>query len=359
LRITATSQRELTAEIQPLKEKIETTIDNALEESADPTDPEAFGRQRDEYLRPLLNLANAVGREMRAAADKLEQDEVADAGKAETAAVERLDELFMALTDYPHLLERAIEEQETLVDRVTLAVDNPDGQPKLDAPDVAWRQRFVADWARMLVLKARSGLARFQPRDVASGSDETANGQQTDQEETGPDKTATEVQAAVGNQALQEQLRPLRESMEKAVELGPQVAELVESAAAELDKNQPGEALPHQAQALKLLREIAEPLRREQPQQEKEQEKDKQDEQNQPEQPKEEKKPKEDQKKEETQEEPRQGQQQQEKRQRQPISEKEMQALLQNVRERKRKRDEELKKIRAFIARPPGVDKDW
>ena len=71
-RITATSQQELTEEIEPLKQKIETAIDKALAESADAPDQKTFQERRDEYVQPLLDLADAVGRDMLAAADRLD-----------------------------------------------------------------------------------------------------------------------------------------------------------------------------------------------------------------------------------------------------------------------------------------------
>jgi hypothetical protein len=250
---------------------------------------------------------------MLSAAQNLEDDQVAQAGRAETAAVEKLDELYMALTDYPQLLERAIEEQQTLVDRVTIAVDSPEKQPQLDTPDVAWRQRFVEDWARMLVVKAK---------------------------------------------ALQERRKPLRQSMENAVQLAPRVANLTAAAAEQLDNNQPGEALPQQEEALRLLREIAKPLR-EQRQQE-QQNKDNQEQQERQQQQEQQKKDRnQEQEKKQDEQQQRHGNQQQERLQRQPMSEEQLQALIENVRERKRKRDEELKRIRAAVARPAGVDKDW
>ena len=46
-------------------------------------------------------------------------------------------------------------------------------------------------------------------------------------------------------------------------------------------------------------------------------------------------------------------------KQRRQLSQKQIQALLENMRERKRKRDEELKKIRAFLGGRSEGDKDW
>jgi hypothetical protein len=356
VRITATSQRELAEEIEPLKRKIEAAIDEAFKAQGGGTEQGLTEEDRKARLDPLLELADAAGRQMLSAGSRLEQQQLAEANDAETDAIKRLDELFMDMTDFPHLLERAIEEEQTLVDNVATAVENSDQAALLDTPDLAWRQRFVEDWARMLAIKARAGLSRLNTLGVAvvPGDDSTSPPDENGRPQS-PDPSRLNESADF--KEMQKKLEPLKKSMEKAVELAPRVTKLTGEAADELDANKPGDALPQQEEALKLLREIAEPLRQQQQQdqqdQEKqEQEKDKSEEQ-QSNQDQEEKE------KQEEKQEQQQGSRQDEKRQRKQMSQKELQALLENVRERKRKRDEQLKKIRAAVARPAGVDKDW
>ena len=254
-----------------------------------------------------------------------------------------MDELFLALTDFPQLLDRSIEEQQTLVDRVTPAVENPDGELSLDGTDTAWRQRFVEDWAQMLQVKATTSLPRLEQM-LASGPAADSGGAASPPDEPDPQAAAFRKMGA------------LKESMEKAVEVCPQVATLTGEAADLLENRKPGEALPKQEEALKLLQEITEPIRKQQEEEQKEREEQQQNEDQQPEdQPQDE--PDQDQENQEREEQQRQGSRQDEKRRQ--MSQKQIQALLENMRERKRKRDEALKQLRAVMGGRSKVDKDW
>jgi hypothetical protein len=346
VRMTATSQRELTEEIEPLKQKIEEAVDAAFQAAAGDGSEEPDEDQRDARLKSLLDLANKAGREMLSAAHDLEHQQLSEAHQAETDAIGTLDELFLALTDFAQLLERSIEEQQTLVDRVTPAVEDAEGELSLDGTDTAWRQRFVEDWAHMLQLRATARIPQFeQMLSSAEARPPQAAGQAPGQ----PDPQA----------AALKQLGALKESMEKAVELCPRVASLAADAADLLEDRKPGEALPKQEEALKLLLDIAEPLRKQQQEQQEQQDKEKQDEQQDQKEPQDqqEDQPEQDQQNKDQEEKQRQGNRKDEKRRQ--MSQKEIQALLENVRERKRKRDEELKKMRAVIGGRDGVDKDW
>jgi hypothetical protein len=283
---------------------------------------------------------------MLSAAHDLEHQQLSEAHQAETDAIGTLDELFLALTDFAQLLERSIEEQQTLVDRVTPAVEDAEGELSLDGTDTAWRQRFVEDWAHMLQLRATTRIPQFeQMLSSAEARPPQAAGQAPGQ----PDPQA----------AALKQLGALKESMDKAVELCPRVASLAADAADLLEDRKPGEALPKQEEALKLLLDIAEPLRKQQQEQQEQQDKEKQDEQQDQKEPQDqqEDQPEQDQQNKDQEEKQRQGNRKDEKRRQ--MSQKEIQALLENVRERKRKRDEELKKMRALIGGRDGVDKDW
>ena len=180
VRVTATAQRELAEEITPLQQKIEAAVDAALQAAAGAAgqggpagqagnDTDAAAR-REAQLRPLRDLADEAGRQMASAATQLVNQQLIAANDAETSAIERLDELFMQLTDFGSLLERSIDEQQTLVDRVSPAVEASGQSSPLDGTDLAWRQRFVEDWARMLLIKAQAGLARLAPPDAAGAA---------------------------------------------------------------------------------------------------------------------------------------------------------------------------------------------
>jgi hypothetical protein len=349
VRITGTSQRELTEEIAPLKQKIEAMVDKAFAAATQSSTgtPEEQQQRRDAKLKPLLELADVVGRHMSTAARRLTHQEVPEAGQSQTAAVEKLDELFMELTDFPQLLKRAIEEQQTLIDRVAPAAAAPDGEYPLDTPDTAWRQRFVEDWARMLIIQARSTLPQVER--LLSSAPATAD--------NGP--SAQDPPSPVPPDPQRQQLTGLKQSMEKAVELAPRVVKLASAAAARLDANQPAEALPPQEEALELLREIAKPLQQEPPpERDREENKQNPNEQEPEKQDNPDQQPQNEQEDEGQQKQPQQQPQEADQQQKQ-TGQQQLQAMLDKIRERNRKQDERRKMIRAALGGRVNVDKDW
>ena len=129
----------------------------------------------------------------------------------------------------------------------------------------------------------------------------------------------------------------------KAVELAPKVEKLSGEAAGLLRDRKPAAALPKQQEALKLLKEIAEPLPKQGQQQ-----------------PNEEDQKKQDQDKQDQRQEANQDQKQPDpKQQRQDASRQQTEAAIRQVQERQQKRQELEKRLRRYMSSPGKVDKDW
>jgi len=332
---TESSQRELAEEIEPLKEKIEAALGSTGQ--AAPSSPQAGGPQSGAALSPedqekaielLANVANDARAAMFTAADELHGSSVVDAVGSQAEVVEKLDQIYTAVAPFPGLVQRAIGTEQALIDQVAPAVENPDERQQLDSSETAWEQRFVAGWAEALAPKAEQalkGLEGLDPSAMAS----TADGAQPG----APD--------AETMKKMQEEMEGLKQSMEEAVELGPKVFELTDQSATHLDEEKPAEALPKQEEALKLLKEIADPLPKQDQQQQGDQQQDQEEN---------------DQEKKQNQE---QSGEKQQDRQPREASQREAEAVLKKVRERQRDRRDLEKQLQQHIYRRGAVEKDW
>lgn len=325
---TESSQRELAEEIEPLKEKIEAALGSTGQ--AAPQSPQAALSPEDQEkaIQLLTNLANEARAAMFTAADELHGSSVVDAVGSQAEVVEKLDRVYTAVVPFPGLVQRAIGTEQALIDQVAPAVENPDERQPLDSSETAWEQRFVAGWAEALAPKAEQalkGLEGLDPSAMAS----TADGAQPG----APDPEAMKK--------IEEEREGLKQSMEKAVELGPKVFELTGQSATHLDEEKPAEALPKQEEALKLLKEIADPL----PKQDQQQQGDQQQDQEEDDQ--------------EKQNQEQSGEKQQQDRQPRDASQQQAESVLKKVRERQRDRRDLEKRLQQHIYRRGAVEKDW
>lgn len=335
---TESSQRELAEEIEPLKEKIEEAL-GATGQAA-PQPPQAGGPSPGAGLSPedqekaielLTNLANEARAAMFTAADELHGSSVVDAVASQAEAVEKLDQIYTAVVPFPGLVQRAIGVEQGLIDQVAPAVENPDDQQPFDLSEPAWDQRFVAGWSEALVPKAEQalkGLEGLDPSTMAASPGASSPGS--------PNAGAPDPETM---KKMQEEMEGLKQSMEKAIELGPKVHELTDQSATHLEEEKPAEALPKQEEALKLLKEIADPLAKQDQQQQGDQDQDQGDQ--------------------EKQNQEQSGDKERQDRQRRDPSRSQAEAVLKKARERQRERRDLEKQLQQHVYRRGAVEKDW
>jgi hypothetical protein len=211
-------------------------------------------------------------------------------------------------------------------------VENPDERESLDGDESAWNQRFVAGWADALAPKAEQGLKGLESFDPSAVTSPPGGV---------PQPGAPNAPAVPDAEAMKEQIEGLRQSMQKAVELGPKIHDLAGEAATHLQEDDPAQALPKQEEALKLLKEIADPLPKQDQQQQGDQEQDQQqgDQQQQ-------------------QQQSGQGQKQPERKP-QDLSKRQAESVLRKARQRQRERRDLEKQLDRQMYRPGAVEKDW
>jgi hypothetical protein len=352
LSTTESAQRELAEEIGPLKEKIKAELGSAQKAGqsphgapGSPPAPSVSPGAAQTAIQGLTRWADEAGKAMTQAADELRDGSPGDAVAPQTEAVEKLDQIYRAVVPFPQLVQRAITTEQGLVDQVAPAAENPKeaGKPKekdqLDFDDAAWNQRLLAGWADVLAPKAEQGLKGLEQLDPSTLTAPPQGGSQP----AGPNP---QKQPKPDAEAMKKQLEGLKQSMKKAVELGPRVHDLAVEAAKQLADKHAAAALPKQQEALKLLKETAEPLpKQKQQQQQKDQGQKKRG----------------DQKKNQQQSD--QGRKQkegkQEKSKPQDLSRRRAEAVIRKVRQRQRERRELTKQLQRQIYRPGAVEKDW
>ncbi len=328
------AERKLGEEIGPLKAKIEATLSKAAQ-SAPPasggttsTGPVAVPEEMKRAIADLQSLADEAGRAIEAAAGQLHAGKPAGTIKPQIEAVEKLNQLYRSVAPYSNLLGRAVAAQERL--QSDQAGKRPAAGLPPDAAENAWDQDFVTHYSEVLVPLAKEGLKQLQslPATPPAAPPQTAQG--------GPVVNAEEIQ---------KQRASMQRSMKKAVELGPKVEKLSRDAAQFLRDRKSKEALPKQQDALKLLKEIAEPLPKQNPppeQNSKDQNKQNQNKQNQ-----------------KQQDQKQRDQQQDQKQQQQEESQQQAEAAIRQVQERQQQRQEMGKKLQQSMSRPGNVEKDW
>ena len=336
---TESSQRELAEEIEPLKEKIRAELGAAGE--ASPGAPQAASPQAMPALSPeaaekaiqlLTSLANDARQAMFAAADELSGGSATDAVGSQAEAVEKLDQIYQVVVPFPNLVGRAIATEQGLIDQVAPAVENPDEAESLDSDESAWTQRLVAGWAEALAPKAEQGLKGLENFDPSAMAPPPGGA---------PQPGGPNAQTLPDAEAMKKQIEGLKQSMQKAVELGPKIHDLADEAATHLEEEEPVQALPKQEEALKLLKEIADSL----PQQDQQQQGDEQQDQQQGDQ--------------KQQQQPSGQDQEQPQREPRDLSKRQAESVLRKARERQRERRDMQKQLDRQMYRPGAVEKDW
>jgi hypothetical protein len=384
----ADSQKELHDEIEPLKDKITEEITAAQQ-----TPPGGNARNADPNLaiqmkqaqKVLHQLTDEAGSKMAEAASELATAAFEDARTNQLNSLDRLNEIFMAMAPFQNVLQRATKQQEQLTGHSEnwtgyepdpVVEETPDDDDAADAddkreqppggidlpdheyPEVALQQSRVADWSRMLSLKAQADLPQIEAqlkavqKKTADTEDPTPQSTISDNKD---ESTEEDAEAELKSEAEDRlvHLQGLKASLEKAIELGPTVEEHSRTASESLEAKQLVAALPDQQEALKLLREIAESLSRDDQQQQGD------DQKNDDQKKKDAKKNDQDHKSNSDQPDKSEQQKQQEQQQTGQSQRERAMSALRRAREREREHRDLRKQLQQLIGGQIRVDRDW
>ncbi len=332
------AQRKLGEEIGPLKEKIEATLSKAAQPAAagaasggaaSPA-PTALPEEIKQGIVQLQSLADEAARAIETAAARLHDGEFSEAHQGQTEAVEKFNQMYRGVAPYPSLVGRAVGAQQNLVNESHALANEKTADKSPDTQESAWNQDFVTRYSEVLVPLAREGLKQLESMPAARPA--AAAPPQSGQNGSAP-----------SDEKLQQQREGLKRSMEKAVELGPEVEKLAGEAAQLLHDQKPVNASPKQEEVLKLLKQIAEPL----PKQDQQENQDKQDQNKRDEKQQDQKQSKQDQK------------QPDKKPREEESSRQQAETAVRRVQQRQQERQEMEKKMQRYQPRPGNVEKDW
>jgi hypothetical protein len=383
------SQTELRDEIEPLKEKIAEELAAAQQTSAGngaPQDPNRAS-QMEQAQTLLQKIADEAGSKMEATAAEVSAATFSEARAHQLESLDRLNEIYMAVAPFTAVLQRATKQQEQLTEtsetltgfedeanggetsdsadddlaneegavKSPVEIDLPDDQ----YPELAQQQSRVTDWSRMLSLKAQAELPQIETQlQAAKAQSDAATASSTPVPEKndaskGDDENEGEPSAKSAEEDALARLEGMKASLEKAIELGPKVEEHSRAAVDSLQATELAKAMPDQQEALRLLREIAEPLKNDDQQQSDEQ-------QNQDQQDEDGDKGKQNQQSQNDQplDNPDQQKQQDQKQKEQSQRERAMSALR-RAREREREHRDLQKQLQQLIGGRIRVDRDW
>jgi len=391
-RAAETSQRKLGEEIQPLKEKIETTLNKLIQLSpaaaaGGPPVPTVSAEEVKRAIDGLQSMADEAAMAIEAAAGKLHAGKPSEAVKSQTDVVEKFNQMYCRVAPFGSLLGRAVTAQQALVDASSPPAENPgEGAKKAAAAEkaastrvggkesnkgeaikpsppaslpkdkgskssppvalgaeagkeAAWNQEFVTHYGEDLVPLARQTLKHLESMPVAPGP---SSARPSNPPGAAPPPNAEE---------LQKQQDALKRALAKAIELGPRIEKLSAEAAQLLRDRKSAEALPQQQEALKLLKEIAELLPKQNPKQDQDQRNQDQSDQNKQDKKRQEKPEDKQQSKPDTKE--------QKQSEQSEAAQQQAEAQIRQVQERQQKRQEMEKQLQRYILRPGNVDKDW
>jgi hypothetical protein len=316
-------QRTLAEEIEPLKEKIEQTLSGPKAPGQRGAPQSAQGGQDAEKTKQAISVmkgwADEAHESMLKSADLI-PGTPEEAPPVQKEIVDNLDRIYGAAAPYPTMLEKAIRTQQALVDTTIPLVETPEETGEVDFDEMAWPEERVSGWSEIIGYKAQEGLKNMPALDPGAQGGQAPPG--TDPEE------------------MKKQMEGLKKSMEKAVELCPKVQTLTREAAGSLKAKDAASALPNEEEALKLLKQIAEDL----PKQDQGQQGDQSQQKNEPD---------------EDQDQQNQQDRQDQQKPRKDLSREEAEALLQKAKERERKHREEQERLQQMVRRPGKVEKDW
>ena len=363
VRTSAAGQRRLREETEPLKEKVEQffqppdgTAPAGTKRPLQGQDTPAPQTQAKQLLQQLATEANQM---MNRAALGLESGDFPVAQQHQREVLDRFNQMFMVAAPFGNLLQRATQQQQQLVDasvamtgqvrseQETAGTDSlsessaAPGLPGAAASDyvgLAHQQSRVAEWSRMLTLKAQTELQQAD----TSGADTASPAVIGPVAPAAPGAGADPPADAAAHAAQQRAAR--QEALQKAVSLGPDVERHAQAATSQLEDQAAAEALPDQRQALELLKEIAKSLA--QPQDQDSQQQDPEEGEQDPQQDSGNGK---------------QDQQQRNSPSQDPAKSPQEKALstLRRARERERQHRDLRKQLRRASARRVPVDRDW
>lgn len=328
------AQRSLAEEIQPLQEKIRQALQPPAAQQSPPTSAAGQTPDTEKAIEVLTGVATRAGDAMSKAADQLSTGAIEEAVGGQGEVLDLLNDIFMTIAPFSNLLSKTTGVQAGLVDQSNAVVRPEDdqgsgqGEPVADVSEMTRQQTVVSRWSKVLPFKAEQELQQLQAG------------------QAGADPAAKDPHSGSTPQQQQQQQEGLKVALEKAVQTGPAIEQLAVEAAADLENEDLESALPKQEEVLKLLKEIAETLPK--------QEQNEQDQQNQ-----------QDQGEGQQQENKQQDQQpsnqdsQQPKQPEQNVSEQQAEALMRKVRERERDYRQQKKQLRGLLGGGAKVDKDW
>lgn len=349
-------------------------------------DPPFDGAQQ--AARLLTQLAEEAGDRMQSAASRIDHRAFKEAASRQRDVLDRVNQIFMAVAPWVKVLQRATEQQEALVESSQASHDGLEENPPTDSddtseetshdselpedrfvssgnenrptgtsepplpiefPELAWQQSRITDWSRMLVLKAEAELHATRAQQPATGARQQAAEPAADAGRPDPDpaQPPDDQGEPVKQPDPGEPRETLKRALQKAIELGPDARKHSESAAQHLSQEDIASALPDQQEVLRLLKEIAELLPKQDQQEENQQpsggennEKKPQSQEQQPQEQQQERQP--------------QKQQQNEKSSREQAM-----SVLRRAGERERQHRDLQKQLQQILGDRLRVDKDW
>jgi len=328
---TCTEQLKLAEEIEPLKEKIQQSLQPPPAATpGQPTTPQPDPEQLKQAISALSSMGDQARSAMLKAAGGLNDRDLDQAVESQTGALDALNEIYTAIAPFQNVLQKATVTEETLVGQSQEAVDRPseadseDDRP-IEYDELSRRQSLVGNWSQVLPLKAEQELQQLDASTAA----------------TPGNPAVVPIDPNAAPQQAEQAKEGLKQSLDKAIELGPKVHELCEEALKLLDENDTGAALPKQEEALKLLKEIAESLPKQQQQEQGQNDQQQQE------------------KQQDQQQSPENRDQQKPQQQPQDLSQQQAEAVLRKVREREREHRERQKQLQRYMGGGVVVDKDW
>jgi len=324
------SQRLLTDEIEPLKQKLTQAFQSQQQQGQGVQPP---AKEAQQALDLLLGVADDAASRMKASARQLEASQLDSSVTSQTGVLDHLNELYTVIAPFEHMIQRAIQVQKTLRDFT--APPDEDGEESVtpantyDLNEQAWQQNRITQWSQVLPLKAEQTLKQLEQ--------------------------SQQPQQPAATQPANEdpQIAGLKSASTKAMELAPKVTPLSVDAARLLREFAPADAHPKQDEALKLLEEIAKDLPRQDQQQQQ------QDQQNQGDQNQEQQQQNQQGDQNQKDQQKKDGESEQQQQQQKELSRQQAEAVLRKARDREQQRNKEKKRLQQYLGGQPEVDKDW
>ncbi|MFO0941801.1 MAG: hypothetical protein U0930_13685 [Pirellulales bacterium] len=252
----------------------------------------------DETTRKISELLQKIvaqtSQEMKSAADNISASNWSTSLQAQRSALDHLREIYALLQELPGLLNREIAIQEALIalhDPKAISSGNEQAEnfnatrrknEQVDdsSDGQAWQQQWITLFTQALTAKARA-MQQSIPNDesaidVEKPSSENLNLEPENQKRTkaereGPDdslaSSVSELQTDVDQAAAEKkQIEQLRKSLGKILQKSPEIIDLSRQASEQLSTKQFEAAKINQVEILKLLKELAESLPKQPPQ---------------------------------------------------------------------------------------------